>query len=245
MTEFVKVLSVQHFTDDLFVFETERPTGFQFVAGQFTMIGMGDDDTMRAYSVASGPTEKLLRFYSIKVQDGPLTSRLQHIKPGDTIELGDRPVGTLLIDNLTPAKNLWLISTGTGLAPFLSIVRDPRTYEKFERVILTHTVRDPEELAFKEFLENQPIVYYPTVTRGFFKNQGRITDLISSGKLFDDLNIPRFDLSYDRIMFCGNPAFNDDLREYLESNNWKHGTMKTPGHFVQERAFVTQNRKNG
>lgn len=241
MTEFVEVTSVRHYTDELFSFETTRPAGFDFTAGQFTMIGMGDDDVMRAYSIASGPDEDLLRFYSIKVQDGPLTSRLQHIKPGDTIEVGDRPVGTLLIDNLTPARNLWLIATGTGLAPFLSIIQDSRTYEKFERVILTHTVRTTQELAFKEFLENQPIDYYPTVTRGVFRTQGRITDLMYSGKLFNDLNTNYFSDGNDRVMICGNSAFNDELRSHFQTLNWKHGTMKKPGDFVQERAFVTQN----
>ena len=244
MTEFVEVISVQHYTDELFSFETTRPTGFAFTAGQFTMIGIGDDDVMRAYSIASGPDENLLRFYSIKVQDGPLTSRLQHITPGDTIEIGDRPVGTLLIDNLLPANNLWLIATGTGLAPFLSIVQDPQTYQKFNRVFLTHTVRTAQELAFGEWLQQQPIEYYPTVTRGVFRNQGRITDLMYSGKLFSDLNTNYFSDGNDRVMICGNPAFNDELRSHFETLNWQHGTMKKPGHFVQERAFVSQNIDN-
>lgn len=235
------VVSVRHYSDDLFSFQTTRSQDIRpFKAGQFTMIGMGDNDILRAYSIASAPSEPHLEFFSIKVQDGPLTSRLQHIREGDQIEVGDRPTGTLILDNLLPGKRLWCIATGTGLAPFLSIVRDPATFERFEEVILTHTVRTVQELAFAEMLATCPIRYYPTVTREPFHTQGRITERLASGAVFEDLSLPPWSVVDDRIMICGSPAFNNELRNDLQSREFKHGTNRAPGHFVQERAFVMQ-----
>ncbi|MDP5364454.1 MAG: ferredoxin--NADP reductase [Litorivicinaceae bacterium] len=235
------VLSVRHYSDDLFSFQTTRSADIRaFKAGQFTMIGMGDNDILRAYSIASAPTDSHLEFLSIKVQDGPLTSRLQHIQAGDQIEVGDRPTGTLVLDNLLPGQRLWCIATGTGLAPFLSIVRDPSTFARFDEVILTHTVRTARELAFAEMLESRPIRYYPTVTREAFHTEGRITDRLASGAVFEDLNLPQWSADCDRIMICGSPAFNNELRADLQARGFQHGTNRAPGHFVQERAFVMQ-----
>lgn len=235
------VLSVQHYSDDLFSFQTTRSDEIRpFKAGQFTMIGMGDSDTLRAYSIASTPADPHLEFLSIKVADGPLTSRLQHIQAGDQIEVGDRPTGTLILDNLIPGRRLWCIATGTGLAPFLSIVRDPSTRERFDEIILTHTVRTVRELAFADQLNALPIRYYPTVTRESFHTEGRITDRLASGAVFGDLQLPPWSVEDDRIMICGSPAFNNELRADLEGRGFVHGTNRAPGHFVQERAFVMQ-----
>lgn len=243
------VLDVQHFTDDLFWFRTTKVGEWKrpFTPGEFTMIGMGDDDISRAYSIANSPDDDYLEFLSIKVQDGPLTSRLQHIQVGQEIEVSTRPVGTLLLRNLNmynldhELPRLWLISTGTGLAPFLSIARHPDVYEYYSQVIVTHTCRTNAELVFRDELESSGATVYQTVTRqepnpGVFT--GRITDNINTGKLFSDLNCDPFDPTRDRIMICGGPSFNNELRDMLEALGWEHGTMKSPGHFVQERAFV-------
>jgi ferredoxin--NADP+ reductase len=250
-----RVLSVHHWTDRLFSFTTTRDTGFRFSNGHFTMIGLqvGAKPLLRAYSVASANYEEHLEFFSIKVPDGPLTSRLQHLEVGDTILVGRKPTGTLLIDYLNPGKRLYLLSTGTGLAPFLSIIRDPSTYERFEQVILVHGVREVGELAYAGFIQKElpsdeflgemvskQLLYYPTVTREPYKNQGRITDLIESGKLFIDLGVPVLDPVNDRVMICGSSSMLKDLKFMLDARNFKEGSTQIPGDYVIERAFVEQ-----
>ena len=235
------VLSVTHYSDALFSFRTTRSSEIRpFKAGQFTMIGMADDDLLRAYSIASPPDADALEFLSIKVPGGPLTERLQHIRPGDEIEVGDRPTGTLVVDNLTPGKRLWCVATGTGLAPFLSIVQDQKTFLKYEEVILTHTVRTVAELAYYDLLQSLPITYYPTVTREPFRHAGRITARMESGVLWSDLGVEPWHPDCDRIMICGSPEFNQELRDQLSAAGFRHGTNREPGQFVQERAFVMQ-----
>jgi len=250
-----RVLSVHHWTDRLFSFTTTRDASLRFSNGHFTMIGLRVDGKplLRAYSVVSPNYEEHLEFLSIKVQDGPLTSRLQHIQVGDTIVVGRKPTGTLLIDYLLPGKRLYLLSTGTGLAPFMSVARDPETYEKFDQVVLVHGVREVKELAYHELLStglgNDELLgdvirghlhYYPTVTREPFANQGRITDLIDSGKLFADLGLPTLNAADDRVMMCGSPGMLRDLKVMLEARGFKEGNTSTPGDFVVERAFVEQ-----
>jgi ferredoxin--NADP+ reductase len=250
------VLSVHHWTDRLFSFTTTRDEALRFSNGHFTMIGLRDENgkpLLRAYSIVSANYEDHLEFLSIKVQDGPLTSRLQHIKVGDKIVVGKKPTGTLLIDYLLPGKNLYLFGTGTGLAPFLSVVRDPETYEKFEKVILVHGVREVAELAYYDYLTvdlpkheflgemvSAQMMYYPTVTREPFINRGRITDLIESGKLQTDLGLPKFDPATDRAMMCGSPALLKDLKHILEKRGFLEGNTTKQGDFVVERAFVEQ-----
>ncbi|MBB1073577.1 ferredoxin--NADP reductase [Rhodoferax sp. 4810] len=249
------VLSVNHWTDRLFSFTTTRDQALRFSNGHFTMIGLRVDGKplLRAYSIVSPNYEDHLEFLSIKVQDGPLTSKLQHIQVGDKIVVGKKPTGTLLIDYLLPGKNLYLFGTGTGLAPFLSIIRDPETYEKFEKVILVHGVREVAELAYNEYLTVElpdheflgemvtaQMLYYPTVTREPFKNQGRITTLLETGKLQKDLGLPKFDPEYDRAMLCGSPALLKDMKHLLESRGFLEGNTTKPGDFVVERAFVEQ-----
>ena len=235
------VLDVEHYSDALFSFKTTRSSDIRsFKAGQFTMIGMADDDVLRAYSIASAPHEAHLEFLSIKVPGGPLTERLKDIQVGDQIEVGDRPTGTLVLDNLKPGKRLWCVATGTGLAPFLSIIRDQQTFERFEEVIVTHTVRTTQELAYGDLLTSLPITYYPTVTREPFETPGRITERIDSGALWSDLSLTPWSVDEDRVMICGSPEFNKDLRGRLEGQGFAHGTNRAPGAFVQERAFVMQ-----
>lgn len=248
-----EVLSVHHWTDTLFSFKTTRHPSFRFENGQFAMIGLEVDGRplLRAYSLACANYEDTLEFFSIKVPDGPLTSRLQHIRPGDQLLVGRKPTGTLLLQSLLPGRNLWLLATGTGLAPFLSLVKDLDVYERFERVILVHGCRLTAELAYKDFISTalpqsemlgreigNKLIYYPTVTREPFKNQGRITDLMRSGKIYSDLNLPRLNATDDRVMLCGSPAMLHDLREHLEALNLREGSAPAPGHFVIERAFV-------
>ena len=235
------VLDVEHYSDALFSFKTTRGSDIRsFKAGQFTMIGMADDDVLRAYSIASAPHEAHLEFLSIKVPGGPLTERLKDIQVGDQIEVGDRPTGTLVLDNLKPGKRLWCVATGTGLAPFLSIIRDQQTFERLEQVIVTHTVRTTQELAYGDVLTSLPITYYPTVTREPFETPGRITERIDSGALWLDLSLTPWSVGEDRVMICGSPEFNKDLRSRLEGLGFTHGTNRAPGEFVQERAFVMQ-----
>ncbi len=248
-----QVLSVHHWTDTLFSFTTTRDPGFRFRSGQFVMIGLQVEGKplLRAYSVASAFYAEHLEFFSIKVQNGPLTSRLQHLKVGDTVLVGRKPTGTLVLDNLRDGRNLYLLATGTGLAPFLSTIRDPETYERFDKVIVTHGVRTVAELAYRELIENElpndellgeyikpKLVYYPTVTREPFRNQGRLTDLITSGKLFTDLGLPAFDKAQDRVMLCGNPGIIADVPKYLESIGFEEGNTGEPGDYVIEKAFV-------
>jgi ferredoxin--NADP+ reductase len=250
-----RVLSVHHWTDRLFTFTTTRDPALRFSNGHFTMIGLRVEGKpiLRAYSIVSANYEEHLEFLSIKVPEGPLTSRLQHIQVGDTIIVGRKPTGTLLIDYLLPGRRLYLLSTGTGLAPFMSIIRDPETYEKFEQVVLVHGVRQVDELAYHDVLmEHLPnheflgemvtskLRYYPTVTREPYKNMGRITELIGSGKLFADLGTPPLDPKEDRVMICGSPAMLRDLKRMLEEHSFKEGNTSTPGDFVIERAFAEQ-----
>ena len=250
-----RVLSVHHWTDRLFSFTTTRDPTLRFSNGHFTMIGLRVDGKplLRAYSIVSANYEDHLEFLSIKVPDGPLTSRLQHIQVGDSLVVGKKPTGTLLVDYLNPGKRLYLLGTGTGLAPFLSIVRDPDTYDRFEQVILVHGVRTVDELAYHDMLvEHLPnheflgdlvsskLRYYPTVTRESYKNMGRMTELMESGKLFSDLGVPPLDPAEDRVMLCGSPAMLRDLKHLLEARQFKEGNTSRPGDFVVERAFAEQ-----
>ena len=248
-----RVLTVHHWTDRLFSFTTTRDPALRFSNGHFTMIGLKVDGKplLRAYSIVSANYEEHLEFLSIKVPDGPLTSRLQHIQVGDSIIVGKKPTGTLLIDYLLPAKRLYLMSTGTGLAPFLSVIRDPETYEKFEQVILIHGVRQVAELAYHDYITKElpqheflgelitkQLKYYPTVTREPFRNQGRITDLIENGTFPANIGLPPLDPLTDRVMLCGSPAMLADLKVMLEKRDFEEGNTSTPGDFVVERAFV-------
>jgi len=249
-----RVLSVHHWTDRLFSFTTTRDPALRFSNGHFTMIGLRVDGKplLRAYSIASPNYAEHLEFLSIKVPDGPLTSRLQHIQPGDTITVGRKPTGTLLIDYLLPAKRLYLLATGTGLAPFMSTIRDPETYEKFEQVILIHGVREVKELAYRDYIENelpqdeflgemvrQQLLYYPTVTREPFKHQGRIPQLLESGTIARDLGVPPLNPLEDRIMICGSPEMLRDLKALAEKLDFEEGNTSRPGDFVIERAFAS------
>ena len=248
-----RVLDVRHWTDRLFSFKTTRDPAFRFINGQFAMIGLSVDGRplLRAYSMASANYEETLEFYSIKVQNGPLTSRLQHIQVGDTVLVGRKPTGTLIQSNLLPGQRLYLLSTGTGLAPFASIVKDPDIYELYEKIVLVHGCRNINELAYghkivadinaHEFLgeyAQEKLLYYPTVTRENFKNQGRVTDLIENGKLFAYLGLPTLNLASDRVMLCGSPALLGDMRIMLDERLFKEGSTSEPGHYVIERAFV-------
>ncbi|MDR3512311.1 MAG: ferredoxin--NADP reductase [Caulobacteraceae bacterium] len=248
-----RVTYVHHWTDSLFTLRTTRDPGFRFVSGQFVMLGLEVEGRplLRAYSIASPYYADELEFYSIKVPAGPLTSRLMNIKVGDEILIGKKPTGTLILDGLRPGKNLYMLGTGTGLAPWLSLVRDPEVYERFEKVIVTHTVREVADLNYREFLShdlpNDPdlgemvapkLIYYPSVTREPFVHQGRITDLIESGQLFRDIGLPELDPSRDRLMLCGGPSVLADLKAQLLARGFEEGSVASPGDFVLERAFV-------
>ncbi len=249
-----RVLSVHHWNDTLFSFTTTRSQALRFENGHFVMIGLPVDGKplMRAYSIVSANYEEHLEFLSIKVQNGPLTSRLQHLKVGDEVLVGRKPTGTLVVTDLVPGKNLYLFSTGTGLAPFMSIIRDPETYAKFDKVILVHGVRLKSELAYDELINQelpgneffgdevkQKLIYYPTVTREPFRNQGRIPALISSGKLAADVGLPQLDPLNDRAMICGSPSMLKDTREALDKLGFEISPgIGEPGDYVIERAFV-------
>ena len=248
------VTSVTHFTDRLFAFRCTRPRSLRFRSGEFVMIGlMGDNGKplLRAYSIASPSWDEELEFYSIKVPDGPLTSKLQHIKPGDALILRPKPVGTLVLDALLPGKRLWMLATGTGIAPFASLLRDPETWEKYEQVIVMHTCRDVDELTYGrnliEALPEDPLIgelvgnkllYYPTTTREESAHTGRITDNLTSGKVFADLGIPPLDPGIDRAMVCGSLAFNLDVKAILEEAGLREGANSDPAEYVVEKAFV-------
>ncbi len=249
-----RVLSVHHWNDNLFSFRTTRDPGLRFINGQFVMIGLQQEGRplTRAYSIASANHDEYLEFFSIKVPNGPLTSKLQHLKVGDEIVVSRKPTGTLVLRDLKPGKNLYLLSTGTGLAPFISLIQDPETYERFEKVVLIHGVRWVSELAYNEFItEDLPkheyfadlvrdkLIYYPTVTREPFRNQGRLTHLIENGKLFTDIGLPPLDPAHDRVMICGSPAMLKDCCTLLDAR----GFVVSPhigamGDYVIERAFV-------
>lgn len=247
------VLTVHHWTDTLFSLTTTRDPAFRFENGEFTMIGIPVDGKplLRAYSMVSANYEEQLEFLSIKVPDGPLTSRLQHIQPGDGLYVGRKPTGTLVVSYLVPGRTLFLLSTGTGIAPFMSIIKDPETYARFDRVVLTHTCRFERELAYRdwitqdlpehEFLGEEArakLVYYPTVTREPFQRQGRITQFIEDGALFADLGRGRFDPAEDRIMICGGPDMLAECRAIAEREGFEEGSSGTPGTYVIEKAFV-------
>lgn len=257
MSKFIQetVTHVHHWNDWLFSFRTSRQQSLRFENGHFIMIGLEVDGKplMRAYSVASANYQPELEFFSIKVQDGPLTSRLQKIKVGDPIIMSTKPTGTLIAGNLLPGKHLYLIGTGTGLAPFLSIIRDPEVYEQYEKVILVHGVREVSELAYQEFIENQlpqdeflgelvreKLIYYPTVTREDYRNTGRVTDLISSGKMFEDIGLPPLNTGDDRFMLCGSPSMLKDLCVILDEQGFKESRHGHQAEYVIERAFVEQ-----
>ena len=248
------VTSVHHWNESLFSFRTTRTSGLRFENGHFVMIGLVVDGKplMRAYSIASANYQEHLEFFSIKVEDGPLTSRLQHLKVGDSILVSDKPVGTLIIHDLKPGKNLYLFGTGTGLAPFMSIIRDPATYDAFDKVVLIHGVRMVSELAYQDYLTKDlpndefigdlvrdKLIYYPTVTREPYKNRGRLTDLIDSGKLFEDIGLPPLNPETDRGMICGSPSMLADTRAMLDKRGFIVSPHQgTPGDYVFERAFV-------
>lgn len=250
-----RVTSVHHWNETLFSFKTTRDPGFRFKNGHFIMLGLelNQRPLLRAYSIASANYEEEMEFFSIKVPDGPLTSQLQKLAIGDEILVSRKPTGTLVIDHLLPGRHLYLLSTGTGLAPFLSIIRDPETYEKYDKVILTHGVRYVSELAYRDLIVDElpnheffgedvrdKLLYYPTVTREPFSQQGRLTDLMTSGKLYADLDLPRPNLDDDRFMICGSPSMLKDLSGLLNAEGFvetRHGDL---GHYVIERAFVEQ-----
>lgn len=247
------VTEVQHYTDRLFRFRITRPASFRFRSGEFVMIGLPNAErpVFRAYSVASPAWDETLEFYSIKVPDGPLTQHLQKIQVGDPILMRKKPTGTLVNDALLPAKRLWMMSTGTGIAPFASLIRDPDTYEKFDEVILCHTCREQGELAYgfelMDQAQNDPLVgefagprlrHYATTTRDDYPQKGRLTDLINSGKLFEDLGVPRWTPETDRVMICGSAAMLADLKALCEAHGLEEGANNKPAQYVIEKAFV-------
>ena len=250
----VKVLSVTHWTDRLFHFEVERPASFRFRSGEFVMIGLLNEKgkpLLRAYSIAAPFWSEVLAFYSIKVQDGPLTSRLQHIQADEYIIMTKKPVGTLVLDALLPGKRLYMIATGTGIAPFASLIRDPEVYEQYDEVILTHTCREAAELAYGAALveetkedeligemAQEKLRYYPTTTRETSPKMGRITDLIKSGELSQDLAVPDLNPETDRVMICGSMGLNNDVKAIIEEKGFEEGANSKPGTYVLEKAFV-------
>ncbi|MEM9724016.1 MAG: ferredoxin--NADP reductase [Pseudomonadota bacterium] len=255
--EVVKVLSVRHWTDRLFDFAVERPPSFRFRSGEFAMIGLYDPaenngkPLLRAYSIASPAWDEKLDFYSIKVEDGPLTSRLQHIKVGDEVVMRPKPVGTLVLDALLPGKRLFFFATGTGIAPFASLIREPEAYEKFDEVLLCHTCREVAELEYGrelvESLKDDPLVgeaaqgklkYVPSATREPFQLQGRLTDLIESGKLFEVTGGGPLDPEQDRVMICGSAEMLADLKAICEKAGLQEGANNRPAAFVYEKSFV-------
>lgn len=247
------LLSVRHWTPELFSFRLSRPASFRFRSGEFVMLGLPGDGKplLRAYSLASPAWDDGLDFYSIKVPEGPLTSRLQHLREGDMVLLGKKPTGTLVLDALLPGKRLYMLSTGTGLAPFASLMREPETYEKFDEIVLTHTCRNEADLAYgRELvaaLADDPLVgdvapgklrCYATTTREVSPRTGRITALIESGKFFADLDLPAFDPSTDRVMICGSMEMIADTRRLVEAAGLPEGSNHAPGAYVVEKAFA-------
>jgi len=249
-----RVLKVHHWNDTLFSFRTTRDPGLRFRNGHFVMLGLPVEGKplLRAYSVASANHEEHLEFFSIKVPNGPLTSRLQHLQPGDEVIVGRKPVGSLVLDDLRPGRHLYLLSTGTGLAPFISIIQDTETYERFDKVVLIHGVHQVSELAYSAFIEEElpanefigdmvrgKLVYYPTVTREPFRNQGRLTDVIATGQLFSDIGLPPLDPALDRAMICGSAAMLKDSCDLLDAQGFQISPRQGElGDYVIERAFV-------
>src|SRR5690606_21620719 len=249
-----KVLSVHHWNDKLFSFTTTRDTALRFHNGHFVMIGLQVEGKplMRAYSIASANYEENREFLSIKVPNGPLTSRLQHLQPGDEVLVSRKPVGTLVVDDLKPGKHLYLFATGTGLAPFMSIIKDPDVYERFEKVVLVHGVRFKSELAYADYIQNElphneyfgdivrgKLIYYPTVTREPFMHEGRITHVVESGRLFADVGLPELNPETDRAMLCGSPHMLADVSAMLDTRGFVVSAgVGQPGDYVIERAFV-------
>ena len=247
------VLSVHHWTDRLFSFRTTRKPSFRFRSGQFVMMGLEGDGKplLRAYSLASAHYEDELEFFSIKVPNGPLTSRLQHLREGDEILIGRKPTGTLVIDNLRPGRTLFLLGTGTGLAPFLSIIRDPDAYDKFDRIVVAHGVRWIKDLAYSDAIQNdlpndeligelvrERLLYYPTVTREPFRHQGRLSLALTSNAMTAALGLPPIDPAHDRFMLCGSPAMLADIRAILDAKCFEEGNHGEPADYVIEKAFV-------
>lgn len=248
-----RVLNVHHWTDRLFSFRLTRDPSFRFRSGQFTMVGLELDGKplLRAYSMVSSPYDDTLEFLSIKVPNGPLTSRLQHVQEGSPLLVGRKPVGTLLPDHLLPGRNLFMLGTGTGLAPFMSLIRDPEVYDRFDRLVLVHGCRFVVDFAYGELIEktlpkdellgpmvSEKLLYYPTVTREPFRHNGRITQVVESGKLCVDLGLPMLDPEQDRIMLCGSPAFLADMDAFFRKNGIREGSSGEPGQYVIEKAFV-------
>ncbi|MFL1455140.1 ferredoxin--NADP reductase [Marinobacter sp. GN3S48] len=250
------VISVHHWNDTLFSFRTTRDQSLRFENGHFVMIGLpvNGKPLLRAYSIVSANHEEYLEFLSIKVPDGPLTSRLQYLQEGDSLFVSRKPVGTLVMHDLNPGKHLYLFGTGTGLAPFMSIIRDPETYDRFDKVVLVHCVREVSELAYHDYLTSElpgheflaeiignKLIYYPTVTREPFRNEGRITTLVGSGQLAKDTGLPQLNADTDRVMLCGSPAMLKDLSAMLDGLGFKASPHQgEPGDYVIERAFVEQ-----
>jgi ferredoxin--NADP+ reductase len=248
-----RVLSVHHWNDSLFSFKTTRSPALRYRNGHFVMIGLEVEGRplLRAFSFASANYDEHLEFYSIKVPDGPLTSRLRNIQPGDPILVGRKATGTLLLDHLLPGKRLYLLASGTGLAPFMSLIRDPETYERYEQVIVAHSVRLVSDLGYRDYIEGEiaehelvgeqaqrQLLYYPTVTREPFRNRGRITDLITTGKLFEDIGLAHIDSRHDRVMLCGSPDMLAQMTILLCENDFEEGSSSAPGSYVVEKAFV-------
>jgi len=249
-----RVLSVHHWNDTLFSFRTTRDEGLRFINGQFVMLGLEQEGRplMRAYSIASANHDEFLEFFSIKVPNGPLTSKLQNLAVGDAVVISRKPTGTLVLRDLKPGTNLYLLATGTGLAPFLSLIQDPESYQRFEKVVLIHGVRTVSELAYREFITHElpnheyfadlvrdKLIYYPTVTREPFPNRGRITHLVESGKLFADIGLPPFNPEHDRAMVCGSAAMIKDCCTMLDQRGFKVSPyIGAMGDYVIERAFV-------
>ncbi len=247
------VTSVHHWNDSLFSFTTTRDQGLRFENGHFVMVGLEIEGRplMRAYSIASANYEEELEFFSIKVPDGPLTSRLQNIKVGEELLVSAKPTGTLIADHLLTGRNLYLVGTGTGLAPFMSIIRDPETYERFENIVLVHGVRKVEDLAYREYITNElpnneffgdliqeKLIYYPTVTRDEFENQGRVTDILRDGTLAKKIGQPQIDPEHDRFMLCGSPSMLKDMVSILDEAGFKESRHGIQADYVIERAFV-------
>ena len=248
------VTQVHHWNDSLFSFRTTRDPGFRFESGHFVMLGLEVDGRplLRAYSIASPSWEEHLEFFSIKVQNGPLTSRLQHLKVGDKVLVSRKPTGTLLVHDLKPGKHLYLLSSGTGLAPFMSIIQDPETYERFDKIVVTHGVRRVSDLAYRDFITShlreqewlgdlvrEKLIYFPTVTREDFENQGRLTDLLANGELAKRAGLPPIDPAHDRFMICGSAPMLKDLSDLLDQRGFAISPrVGEPGDYVIERAFV-------